>query len=109
MEDLLLVWGGLAGFAALIALIVNILKAVGVVKDGQAQNWSAGLNLLGLAGILAVNVYVPDYDVAGLDTSVAKFVEVGVVVLSYVVQLLSSKVTHTALRGVPLVGKTYSG
>lgn len=108
MEELLLVWAGLAGLAALITFVINVLKKAGVVKDGQAQTWSAGLNLLGLATVLAVQTYFPDTNLVNADAEVAKFVEVGTVVFSYVVQLLASKATHKAVKNVPLVGKSYS-
>ena len=108
MDSLLVQWGALAGFAALIAFLVNILKVVGLVEDGHAPYWSAALNLLGLAGLLAVNVYAPELDVAGLDAKVAGFVEVGLVVFGYILQLLGSKVTHYAVKGLPVVGKSYS-
>jgi len=34
MDSLLVQWGALAGFAALIAFLVNILKVVGLVRMG---------------------------------------------------------------------------
>lgn len=108
MEDLLLQWSGLVGFAALVAFAINILKTFGVVKDAQAQNWSAGLNLLLLAGLLALRVFAPDFDVSGLNAQAQAFVDVGVVIFSYILQLLGSKAAHTLLRGLPLIGKSFS-
>jgi hypothetical protein len=105
---LLAQWAALGGFGALIAFIVNILKTFGLVKDNQAVTWSTGLNLLGLAGLLAVGVYAPQLDVAGIDSKVAQFVQVGLVVFAYIVQLLGAKLGHTVVRGVPLIGKSYS-
>ena len=80
----------------------------GIVKDDQAQNWSAGLNLLGLAGLLAAKVYAPQVDIAGMDAQVAQFVQVGLVVFGYVLQLLASKGAYVAIRGVPVLGKSFS-
>lgn len=108
MDDLLIQWSALAGFGALIAFIINILKTFGLVKDDQAPTWSAALNLLGLAGLLALRVYAPQVDVVSLDAQVAQFVEVGLVVFAYILQLLGSKVAHTAVRGTPLIGKSWS-
>ena len=108
MNDLLVVWAGLAGFAALIAFLINILKVIGWVKDDQAQTWSAGLNILGLAGLLAAGIWFPDLDIEGLDAQVAQFVNVGMVVFTYVIQLLSSKVAHIAVRGATVIGKSFS-
>ncbi len=108
MEDLLVQWSGLAGFAALIAFLVNVLKSAGLVKDDQAKNWVAGLNLLGLAGLLALRVYAPEVDVLKIDAEVSQFTEVALVVFAYVIQLLSSKAAHSAARGTWLIGKSYS-
>ena len=108
LSELLVLWGSLGGFGALIAFVVNILKTAGVVKDGQAKTWSAGLNLLGLAGLLAVGVYAPDLDLTNLDQQVQQFVDVGLVVFAYIVQLLGARLGHESVRGVPVFGKSYS-
>lgn len=108
MEGLFAEWVGLAGFAALIALLINIGKAAGWVKDGQAPIVSAALNLLGLAGLLAAKVFAPDIDLAGVDAQVSDFVQVGVVVTTYVLQLLASKGANAAIKGVPVVGYSHT-
>lgn len=108
MDELLVQWGALAGFAALIAFLINILKTVGVVKEDQAPTWSAGLNLAGLVMLLALQIYAPQVDIEGLDQQVAQAVEVGVVVFGYIIQLLSSKLSHAVVRGVPGIGKFIS-
>lgn len=108
MDELLAQWGAMAGFAALIAFVINGLKYFGVVQEGQAPTWSAGLNLAGLVMLLVLKVYAPSVDVGGLDEQVGQFVEVGVVVFGYVIQLLSSKLAHSVVRGVPGIGKAIS-
>lgn len=108
MDELLVQWGALAGFAALIAFVINGLKYFGVVKEGDAPTWSAGLNLAGLVLLLVMRVYAPQVDVEGLDAQVAQFVEVGTVIFGYIIQLLSSKLSHAVVRGVPGIGKAIS-
>jgi len=108
MEDLLLQFGELAGFAALVTFVVNALKSTGVVKDGQAQNWVAGLNLLGLAGLLAVNVFNPELDVTAIDAEIGEFTQVAMVVFAYIFQMLSSRVSYLAVKNVPVIGKSNS-
>ena len=61
----------LAGVGALIAVLVNIGKTAGLVKDGQATTYVAGLNLLALIGLFALKVFKPDFDIGGLDTPAA--------------------------------------
>lgn len=106
-QDLFIMWGSLAGMAALIALVINVLKLAGVVKDGTAQTWSAGLNLFGLVALFVLQIVKPDLDIAGVDGQVMAFVNVATVVLGYVIQLLSSKLTHIAITGVPVIGKSF--
>ena len=108
MDELLVQWGALAGFAALIAFAINVLKTLGVVKEGEAPTYSAGLNLAGLVMLLVLKIYKPEVDVGELDVQVAQAVEVGVVVFGYVVQLLGSKLAHEVVRGVPGIGKSIS-
>lgn len=107
-DALLVQFGGLMGVGALIAFLVNIGKAVGLVKDGSAPTWSAGLNLAALALLLVTRTYRPDVDIQAVDQQVMDFVNVGVVVFSYVLQLVSSKGTHKFIKGVPVIGKSNS-
>ncbi len=108
MEVLLAQWVGLTGFAGLIALLINVLKSVGVVKEGQAGNWSTGLNLLGLIGLYALRFYRPEIDPGAIDIQVKTFVDFGMVVFSFILQLISAKGMHALVRGAPVIGKSYS-
>jgi len=101
-------WGTLLGFAAVIAVVINLLKLAGVVKDDTAQTWSAALNLAGLAGLLLVKMFQPDLDVPGLDQQAAEFANVLTVIVAYISQLLGSKLTHYAIKGVPFFGVSNS-
>lgn len=108
LNSLLAQWSALAGFGALIAFIINILKYTGIVKEDQGQVWSAGLNLAGLILLLIAGVALPNLDIAGLDKNVADFVNVGLVLFAYIVQLLGSKSAHSLVKGLPGIGKSYS-
>ena len=105
--ELLVEWSTLLGFAALITVVVNTGKKIGLVKDGQAKNWSAGLNLIGLAALLMTRVIWPELDVAWLDDQARQMAEVAAVVIGYVIQLWGSQAVHEILRGLPLIGKTH--
>ena len=108
-EGLLTQWMSLVGIAALIAVVINLLKQAGVVKDGQAQTWSAGLNLVVLILLFLFNIFKPDIDIGEVDKQAAALAEVAVVVIGYVAQLLAAKATHAAVKHVPLIGTSYSG
>jgi hypothetical protein len=100
-------FGALAGFAALVAAIINILKSAGLVKPGQAQTYSAILNLVGLIVLLSLKIFQPQADVAYLDGQAAQIANVLIVVAGYVVQLGGAKLMHLLLTGTPVVGKSF--
>ncbi len=108
MDSLLVQWGTLVGVAALIAVIINVLKLAGVVKDGTAQTWSAGLNLAGLIILFVLKIVRPDLDIGELDKQAGALADVALVLIGYISQLLASKLTHTAIRNIPLIGASYS-
>ena len=100
--------GALAGVGALVAVLVNIGKAAGLVKDGQAQNYSTGINLAALVALFGLKVFAPQVDVANLDATAAQVAQVAITVFGLLAQLYGAKWAHGALAGVPLFGKSYS-
>jgi hypothetical protein len=100
----------LGGVAAAIALIVNVLKTIGVVKNGQAGTWAAGLNLVGLIGLFVAGVVAPEFDIPGLDATIAQVVEILRLIFAFIVQNWISKSTHDVFSSgeVPIVGKSFS-
>lgn len=102
--DLLAQWSALVGMAALIAVIINVLKLAGVVKDGAAQTWSAALNLAGLIGLFILRVVRPEVDIAHVDEQLGALAQIAMLIAGYVSQLLASKATHLAVRRVPVIG-----
>ncbi len=108
-QDLLKAFGALGGVGALIAVVVNILKTVGWVKDGQAPTVSTGLNLVGLILLFAVGVLKPDADVTGADRLAGDLAFVLTTVFGFVWQLVSARLTHQmALAGIAVIGKSYT-
>jgi hypothetical protein len=107
-QNLVTQWFGLVGFAAFIAVTINVLKLAGVVKDGAAPTWSAGLNLLGLLLLFGLKFFRPDLDLAAMDEQAAALANVAAVLIGYITQLLSSKLTHLALKSVPVIGASFS-
>jgi hypothetical protein len=101
-------FGTLAGFAALVAVVINLMKAAGFIQDGQAQTWSAAFNLLGLAALLYLRVFQPQADITYLDTQAAQIANILLIVGGYIIQLGGSKLTHILLSGTPLIGKSFT-
>lgn len=98
----------LAGFAALVALLVNVGKLFGWIKDGDAVKWSGGLNLLGILALFVTRLFLPTFDVSGINSVMLTIATVGSYILSYVMELGISKLTHIAVKGLPVIGKSYS-
>jgi len=94
----------LIGVAALIALLINAGKVVGLVKDGTAQTWSAALNLIGMIALLLLKVFKPDLNLIAIDTTAGQIAAAGVVILGLISQLGISKLTNTFVRGIPVIG-----
>lgn len=86
--------GAMLGGQALIGLLVDVLKWAGVVGDGKAGVWSAGLNLLGVVAIAVGLGINPGYDFPGLDAQVAIIVNFGTLVFGYIVQVVGTKYVH---------------
>ena len=102
-------WGSLIGVAAGIAVLINIAKELGWVKDGKAQMWSVVLNIVAMGVMIGLKVFVPSMNIPDVDDKLIVVAEALTVLLGYIVQLASSKVSYEqALKGVPLIGKSFS-
>src|SRR3990167_2247463 len=101
-------FAALAGAGALIALVVNVLKYAGVVKDGQAVTYSLVLNTIGMVALIAIKVFRPDLYVAQLDGIAAQVAAAGVTLFGLFVQLYGSRLGHQAVAGIPVLGKSHS-
>jgi hypothetical protein len=107
---LVIQYASLAGFAALVAVLINIFKTFGIVKDGEAGKWSAALNLIGLVTLIVIKVFVPALAVTAIDGYAGQIAQVFIVVLGFVIQIVTSAGTHDAFAsaGLPVIGKSHS-
>lgn len=101
-------FASLSGVAALIAAIINILKSLSIVKDGEAQVYSLVLNFLALAGLIGINVFSPMTDVAALDNYAAQLAELLLIIFAFTVQLGVSKLAHQIYKPIPIIGKSFT-
>ena len=108
LENVLVLFATLVGFAAFVSVLVNILKVVGVVQDDTADKWVAGFNLIGVLAVYALQMFQPDIDVVGIDATLAEIAAVASYILGYVTMVFGSRVTYIALKGIPLIGKSNS-
>ncbi len=106
LNSLLQQFATLSGVAAFVTVVINWLKVLKVVEDGDAPTWSLGLNLAALVGLFFANVL--KFNIAGLDNIAATIAEIAALVLSLFVLLGVSKVAQTVVRGLPVIGKSFS-
>ena len=109
-EQILVEFGALVGFAALVSLLINVLKVFGVVQDGTADKWVAGFNLAGVLALLVVKQFFPELQnqVPAMDNMLGEIAVIGSYILSYVVMILGSKITYSAVKGLPVIGRSNS-
>ena len=107
-EQLISTFLTLAGVGSLIAVLINIGKTVGLVKDGQAPTWSAGLNLAGLIALFVLQVLGKADLVPGLDNQAGALASALTAVFGFVWQLIVSLKAHSALKGTRIIGKSFS-
>lgn len=108
LQTLLIGFASLLGFASLAAAAINIGKTAGVIKDGQAPTWSLFINLGGFVAFTVAKVFWPNFDVAGLDSSLTTVAEILTLGLGLVAQFSTSKLAAQGLRGLPVIGKSHS-
>jgi hypothetical protein len=106
--DLFSQWVALAGAGALIAVLINIGKALGWIQDGQATTWSTVLNIVGMISLLLLQIFKPGMDITAVDSAAGQIAQMLIILVGLVTQMLSSKGTHLALKGTPLIGKSFS-
>lgn len=108
LNVILSIAGGLVGTFALISLLINILKWVGVITDGTAGYWSAGANLLVVLGVTVVFKLYPTFDFASADAALGEFARVAGIVFAYIIQLVGTKQIHVLMtRGLKIKAFSY--
>ncbi len=101
IDDILAILASLGGLGSFISMVVNFLKVLKVVKDGTSEQWVQGLNLVSFVAVAIVyllNVQV-NWDTVNI---IIGFL---VTLLGFVVQMIASKVTYSATKGIPIIGK----
>jgi hypothetical protein len=101
-------FASLVGFAAFVAAIVNSLKTLGVIRDGDAPKWVAGFNAIGIIALLALRIFKPEMDIQMLDTQAAGIAAFLLVLVGFVAQIGISQWVHNILKGIPVIGKSFT-
>lgn len=104
LDNILTIIAGLAGLGGLISILVNLLKSVGIIKDGQAEVWFQSINLLIFVAVSAVYFLQLEIDWTQVDDWLHLFA----FFLTYIVQILGGKLTYDTVKGTPIIGFSYS-
>jgi hypothetical protein len=97
----------LAGVGGLVSLLINVGKWIGWVKDGTAQSWSTIMNLVLFVGFVILKMFMP-IQLGTLNDKLLVLVPIFESVFAAIIQLLGSKLGHLALKGVPVIGSSYT-
>ena len=94
LDRALELFGVLFGLQYVIALIVDLLKGVGVVKPGTSGQWSAGLNLVAIIGLSVLLKFYPDVTVQTWDAQLLELAKAVVLIVTWLMQLFGTKGAH---------------
>ena len=102
------IFATLVGFPALVAAVVNVLKYVNVITDTQAPTAVSILTLAGFVGV-GIAYYTGNVPVLeGIDVKLGQVAMFLTTFLAFVIDLGLAKVAHIGLRGVPVIGRSFS-
>ncbi len=109
LDTVLTIAGSMLGAQALISLLIDVLKYVDVIGDGNAGKWSAGLNLLGLAGIAVALGLYPSFNFPKLDAQLVVIAQFGSLLFGYIVQIAGTRLAHRFItRGLGIRMLSYT-
>jgi hypothetical protein len=91
----ILIWFGANGtIAMLVALIVDIFKRFGLVKDGTSGTWSAALNLFGMIAFAVFYFLNPAISFGAVDAQLQLILNIAQIFLGFFWQLKLSSDFH---------------
>lgn len=108
LEKVIVEVAALVGFAMLITLLINVAKWIGWIKEGYADKVAAGANLILILVVYGFKLFKPEFDFLALDPIVQEAATVGTLIFTYILQLFGGQLTHAVVRGLPIVGKSFS-
>lgn len=99
----------LAGVAALVSALINLLKLTPLVNDANTGAWVAGLNLVAFLGVAALKIFRPEIGLQALNGYAAEAATLFVFVTGYLSQIGLSRLWHVqVLKPLALPGVSTS-
>lgn len=104
LEEILAIIAGMAGLGAFVSMLINLLKAIGLVKDGQADKAFKIADLIVFVIVMVIYLTKTPVDWAQVD----EWLVLLTALFGYVVSVLGGQLTHSTIKGTPLIGYSYS-
>ena len=105
VEDFIFLFGALVGIPAVITVVINVLKKVGLVKDGQGEQWSQWMNFVSFVGLFVLGQFFPEVDLGAVDEFALQIADLGAFALALLpIGMKVSGAAHDAMAGLPLLG-----
>ena len=105
LAEIVIGFGGLGG---LVTLLVNAGKSLGWVKDGKAKIWVGGANLLLMLFFMLAPELGLDVNWVIVDETANSLLQIATIVIGYIGMLKGSDVAYGIVKGIPVIGKSYS-
>jgi hypothetical protein len=96
------------GFGALVSAGVNVLKVMGLVKDGDASTWITGFDLLGVIALYVATAFKLPFGLEIIGQQMGVIATFLIALGQLIVAFGGSKLFYSMARGVPLIGKSHS-
>jgi len=95
----------LVGVPLFVLVLVNVLKMLKVVKDGDSQTWVKWLTAVIFAGFYLANTFFPEVDLKMIDGYAKLLAEFGNSILALVpIGIWISGSAYDKVKGIPLLG-----
>ena len=96
------------GFGALVSAGVNVLKVLGLVRDGDAPTWITGFDLLGVVALYVATAFKLPFDLEIIGPQMDIVAQFLVALGQLIIAFGGSKLFYAVARGAPLIGKSHS-
>ena len=104
LDEILKLIAGMAGLGAFTSMLINLLKAIGLIKDGQGDKAFKIADLIVFVAVTVVYLLKVQVDWA----QVNEWLVLLTALFGYVVSVFSGKFTHETIKGTPVIGYSYS-
>ena len=108
LTTVITIFATLLGFPALLTTVVSVGKQFGWIKDGWADKFVFGANLLVFLGVGIASLTGNIELVGDIDVRLAAIAKVLAAFAVFATEMGFTRVWYSAMRGAPVIGYSYS-